>query len=64
MDRLADSGYQHLLVRPIKPRKGNEPYAMIFVTDAGMRGPLLQRHPATSLNCCALTMAGRLKSMG
>jgi len=34
MDRLADLGYQHLLVRPIKPRRGNELYAMIFVTDS------------------------------
>ncbi|WP_419847254.1 three-Cys-motif partner protein TcmP [Candidatus Poriferisocius sp.] len=34
MDRLADLGYQHLLVRPIKPTRGNELYAMIFVTDS------------------------------
>lgn len=34
MDRLADLGYKHLLVRPIKPRRGNELYAMIFVTDS------------------------------
>ena len=34
MDRLADLGYKHLLVRPIKPNRGNELYAMIFVTDS------------------------------
>lgn len=34
MDRLADLGYKHLLVRPIKPKRGNELYAMIFVTDS------------------------------
>lgn len=34
MDRLAGLGYKHLLVRPIVPNKGNELYAMIFVTDS------------------------------
>ncbi len=34
MDRLAGLGYKHLLVRPIKPRKSNELYAMIFATDS------------------------------
>lgn len=33
MDRLADLGYQHLLVRPIRSRRNSELYAMVFVSD-------------------------------
>ncbi|MCY4257485.1 MAG: three-Cys-motif partner protein TcmP [bacterium] len=42
MDRLAGLGYKHLLVRPIKLRKRNELYAMIFATDSPVGNKIMR----------------------
>ncbi len=42
MDRLADLGYEHLLVRPITNSRNSELYAMVFASDHPAGGAIMR----------------------